>query len=243
MAAPRKPIRKKMGTAKGTLLERMGEAKNRPYKGTRGGVPARVQKVRGNPNLARPQESIRMGGTGGTGRSVATVKAGLPARVEAPSTGKALTVAKETAKTTARVGLRGLLGAGSAVVGMVTESRPAGSAAERAWERRNTEQRRMKGRVSGMAFNKATQPSPKGGGPRSRQGSQAPSMRAGTTVAGRPETPGAYMPQRKAAGVNQMGMAKKNAAAKAKPKRRTNLERMRRRQAERFAISSSGRSL
>jgi hypothetical protein len=56
-----------------------------------------------------------------------------------------------------------------------------------------------------------------------------------------------------------MEMAKKNAAAKkkagtttgatpaapakAKPKRRTNLDRMRRRQAERFAISSSGRSL
>jgi hypothetical protein len=67
------------------------------------------------------------------------------------------------------------------------------------------------------------------------------------------------MPQRKSAGVNQMEMAKKNAAAKkkagtttgatpaapakAKPKRRTNLDRMRRRQAERFAISSSGRSL
>jgi len=88
-------------------------------------------------------------------------------------------------------------------------------------------------------------------------GSYIPKKKAGTTIAGRPETPGAYMPQRKAAGVNQMEMAKKNAvakkkagattgatpAAKAKPKRRTNLERMRRRQAERFAISSSGRSL
>ncbi len=82
-----------------------------------------------------------------------------------------------------------------------------------------------------------------GGGPESRQGSQSPAMK-------------------KAAGVNQFDIAAQNAAAKKnagavapkpkpKPKkegatpakRRTNLDRMRRRQAERFAISSSGRSL
>lgn len=89
-------------------------------------------------------------------------------------------------------------------------------------------------------------------------GSYMPKKKAGTTIAGRPETPGAYMPQRKAAGVNQIEMGKKNAeqkkkagattgatpaTTKATPKRRTNLDRMRRRQAERFAISSSGRPL
>jgi hypothetical protein len=226
----------------------------------KGGVPARVQKVRGNPNLARPPESIRMGGTGGTGRALTVAKE----------------TAKTTAKTTAKVGLRGLLGVGSVVVGMVTESRPAGSAAERAWERRNTEQRRMKGKVGGMSFTKATQPSPKGGGPRSRQSNQFPSMTAGggpksrqgnqfpsLAAGGGPKSrQGNQFPTMKKAksGVNQFDIAAQNAkdkkkagattgatpapaTAKAKPKRKTNLDRMRRRQAERFAISSSGRPL
>jgi hypothetical protein len=212
---------------------------------SKGGVPARVQKVRGNPNLARPPKSIRMGGAGGTGRSVATVKGGVPA------------VVKETAKTTAKVGLRGLLGAGSAVVGMVTESRPAGSAAERAWERRNTEQRRMKGKVGGMAFSPLpynAPDSPVGGGPKSRQGNQSPRMKAGpimpkVSMAGggvnKPASKSVEAAKEKIKAGRQ-GQAKKKAGATtgATPaKRRTNLDRMRRRQAERFAISSSGRPL
>lgn len=50
----------------GTLTERMGEAKNRPNKG----LPARTGQSRGNLNKANPPKEIRLGGQGGTGRSM-----------------------------------------------------------------------------------------------------------------------------------------------------------------------------
>lgn len=148
-------------------------------------------------------------------------------------------------------------------VDMIANAQPAGSAAERSWERRNTEQRRMKGKVGGMSFNKATQPSAY-----KYTGSTA---KKSTTVAGRPETPGSYMPKkstmganaappggpmtspRKKAGVNQFNIAAQNAAAKKKagattgatpagnkPKRKSWFQR---RQSERYAIGSSGKSI
>jgi hypothetical protein len=50
----------------GTLTERMGEVKNRPNKG----LPARTGQSRGNLNKANPPKEIRLGGQGGTGRSI-----------------------------------------------------------------------------------------------------------------------------------------------------------------------------
>lgn len=60
---------KKKASAKassGTLTERMGEVKNRPNKG----LPARTGQASGNLNKATPPKEIRLGGQGGTGRSL-----------------------------------------------------------------------------------------------------------------------------------------------------------------------------
>lgn len=65
----RKPPVKKAPVKKapsGTLTERMGEVKNRPNKG----LPARTGQARGNLNKANPPKEIRLGGQGGTGRSM-----------------------------------------------------------------------------------------------------------------------------------------------------------------------------
>ena len=57
---------KKAKPPSGTLTERIGEVKNRPNKG----LPAQVKKSRGNFNRANPPKEIRMGGQGGTSRSI-----------------------------------------------------------------------------------------------------------------------------------------------------------------------------
>lgn len=65
----KKPPAKKAPVKKapsGTLTERMGEVKNRPNKG----LPARTGQARGNLNKANPPKEIRLGGQGGTGRSM-----------------------------------------------------------------------------------------------------------------------------------------------------------------------------
>jgi hypothetical protein len=62
----KKAAEKKAKPSSGTLTDRMGEAKSRPNKG----LPARVGKSRGNLNRANPPKEIRMGGQGGTGRSL-----------------------------------------------------------------------------------------------------------------------------------------------------------------------------
>jgi len=62
----KKATEKKAKPPSGTLTDRMGEAKSRPNKG----LPARVDKSRGNLNRANPPKEIRMGGQGGTGRSL-----------------------------------------------------------------------------------------------------------------------------------------------------------------------------
>lgn len=71
----KEPVKKKKPPAQqkkakkppsGTLTERMGEVKNRPNKG----LPAQQKKARGNLNRASTPKEIRMGGQGGTGRSV-----------------------------------------------------------------------------------------------------------------------------------------------------------------------------
>lgn len=62
----KKPPVKKAKPPSGTLTERMGEAKSRPNKG----LPAKIDKSRGNLNRANPPKEIRLGGQGGTGRSL-----------------------------------------------------------------------------------------------------------------------------------------------------------------------------
>lgn len=64
------PVKK---TPSGTLTDRMGEAKSRPNKG----LPARTGQPRGNLNRANPPKEIRLGGQGGTSRSVVNPKASL----------------------------------------------------------------------------------------------------------------------------------------------------------------------
>lgn len=55
-----KPPKKKAPS--GTLIDRLNEARNRPYKGTKGGVPERVGRYsKGKLNTARTPDSIRMG--------------------------------------------------------------------------------------------------------------------------------------------------------------------------------------
>jgi len=209
---------------------------NNPKKKTVAKAPNRALVATGNSRAVVPYKGkVPAVSSSGGSRSVAV----------RPNT--AVTVAKETAKTTAKVGLRGLLGAGSAVVGMVTESRPlnTGEAEFLARQKAIT-------RVRKEASNLPARP---------------PSKSTGT---GRPETPGGYTPMRPnrkydtaigpkkpimpsvsmaGGGVNKPTAKKKAGAttsaapAVSKPKRRTNLERMRRRQAERFSIGSSGKSL
>lgn len=56
-----KPPKKKAPS--GTLIDRLNEARNRPYKGTKGGVPERVGRYgKGKLNTARTPDSIKMGG-------------------------------------------------------------------------------------------------------------------------------------------------------------------------------------
>jgi hypothetical protein len=62
----KKATEKKAKPPSGTLTDRMGEAKSRPNKG----LPAKIDKSRGNLNRANPPKEIRLGGQGGTGRSL-----------------------------------------------------------------------------------------------------------------------------------------------------------------------------
>lgn len=173
--------------------------------------------------------------TTGNNRAVVKSKDNLPmgsgsSRAVAVRPNTAVTVVKDVAKETGKLGLRGLLGAGSAVVGMVTEAKPAGSAQERSWERRNTEQRRMKGKVSGTAFNggtpaKTARKYDTAIGPKKPVasdnyawkhaypiGPQKPIMPSVSMAGGGVNNPTA----KKSSGVNQIKMAKSNAAARKK---------------------------
>lgn len=62
----KKAAEKKAKPSSGTLTDRLGEAKSRPNKG----LPAKIDKSRGNLNRANPPKEIRLGGQGGTGRSL-----------------------------------------------------------------------------------------------------------------------------------------------------------------------------
>lgn len=210
----------------------------------------KIANERRRGNTPRPARDI--GGTRAkflADAKAGNIKAKVPGRALVTTTGKAL------------------LGAGSAVVGMVTESKPT-NVGEREFLARQKAITRVRKEASNLPARPPSKSTgtgrpetpgsymPKrtgGGGPVARQRSSAPSMAMGGGPVARQggESP---LPKKKT-GVNQIAMGQSNAAAKAKkkagatsaapakPKRRTNLERMRRRQAERFAIGSSGKSL
>lgn len=84
-------------TPQGTMREKLNEAKNRPYKGGKGGLPERVSRYgKGSLNTARTAEKIAMKGVGGTGRAVARTT-----KEVVTTTGKALTRPASRALTTA----------------------------------------------------------------------------------------------------------------------------------------------
>lgn len=217
-------VGKALQMAGSSWRQKITEASNRPYKGRGSGVPAKVTKPRGNINRAYTQESIKMSAPG---RSSSTALTTAPtSRAVTTGTSRALTITGRNADSSVRV------------VGV--SGRTAAIAASKA----------------GMPVGAKTAKTTVAGRPDVPVGSYMPKKKAGTTVAGRPETPGAYMPKKKtgSASASPKPKTKPNrtgattgatpaAPAKAKPKRRTNLDRMRRRQAERFAISSSGRPL
>lgn len=183
----KKPAAKKAPS--GTLTERMGEARNRPYKGTRGGAVTRTEK----PRVTGRQysgDSIKMGqGSKGSVTKPKVVPLNdRPKLLSGPKPSAGTSMAGTIAK-----GLwRGVGGPAAMLVSMTTEAgrdsdKPSGPL--------------MKGN--------------RGGGPRSRQGSSSASMARSSVQAGaRPEMPGSY-PKAKAK-VNQLEMAKKNKAARAK---------------------------
>jgi len=259
MASPR-PIIKRTPAAQGTWADKMKEAKARPYKGTKGGLPEKTSNYgRGNLNRASTPDKINLGQSGrSSSRAMSTtpkpktVPLGeRPKLLSGPSAGKAASAASKAASR--------FLGVGSVFVGMVADATPAGSPQERSWERRNTEQRRMKGKASGMGFTCSGKLNP-----------DVPKRRAsGTYTAPYDKKPimpsvsmangGVNRPTPKAG--NQIGMAATNKAAKEKvaasktktgaaatsvattpavKKRKSFFER---RQAERYAIGSSGKSL
>lgn len=107
----------------GTLTERMGEVKNRPNKG----LPARIERSRGNLNRATTPNEIRLKGEGGTGRSL--TRGNLPANFKPVPLGdrpKLLGNASAVARTGARVGLTRAVqmatGPVGFLVGMTTEA-------------------------------------------------------------------------------------------------------------------------
>lgn len=115
------PVKK---VSSGTFTEKMGEAKARPNKG----LPARIEKPRGNSNKANPPKEIRLGGQGGTGRSV--VKPGSAPKAFKPFPlgsspkllGSAGAVARAGAGFAATRALQMATGPAGFLVGMTTEA-------------------------------------------------------------------------------------------------------------------------
>jgi hypothetical protein len=172
--APSKKAPSKKAPAKksssGTFTEKMGEAKARPNKG----LPARIEKPRGNSNKANPPKEIRLGGQGGTGRSV--VKPGSAPKAFKPFPlgsspkllGSAGAVARAGAGFAATRALQMATGPVGFLVGMTTE---AGKGSDK---------------PSGKLFSPSQNRAAGKGNPKTvnRYGK--------TTVASRPEVPGSY---------------------------------------------------
>lgn len=120
--ARKKPVVKKPPA--GTLTERMGEVKNRPNKG----LPARQSRARGNLNRASTPKEIRMGGQGGTGRSVVAQQGKAKFKPiplgERPKmiTGPRGPVAGSVAGTVAKGLFRSVGGPATMLVSMTTEA-------------------------------------------------------------------------------------------------------------------------
>ena len=211
--------------------QKITEASNRPYKGRGSGVPAKVTKPRGNINRAYAQESIKMSAPG---RSSGTSMTTAPSS-RAMSTRSSTALQKVSNSPASRV------------VGV--SGRTAATTAAKA-------------NIPGVARNKNSGMSYTGTG---KLGKDVPRRQAASTYtspydkkAG-PILPSVSMagggvnkPASKATGTakdkikaGQQGQAKKKtgtttSAAPAKPKRKSHFQR---RQAERYAIGTSGKSL
>jgi hypothetical protein len=241
-------VGKALQMAGSSWRQKITEASNRPYKGRGSGVPAKVTKPRGNINRAYTQESIKMSAPG---RSSSTALTTAPtSRAVTTGTSRALTITGRNANSSVRVvGVSGR----TAAIAASKAGMPVGS---------KTAKTTVAGRPdvpvgSYMPKKKATSSSSKYAG----YGNKTSSAAYGYT----PKNASPIMPTVSMAGggvnkpasksveaakekikAGRQGQAKKKTGATtgATPaKRRTNLDRMRRRQAERFAISSSGRSL
>lgn len=167
----KKPAAKKAPAKKppsGTLTERMGEARNRPYKGTRGGAVTRTEK----PRVTGRQysgDSIKMGqGSKGSVTKPKVVPLNdRPKLLSGPKPSAGTSMAGTIAK-----GLwRGVGGPAAMLVSMTTEAgrgsdKPSGPLFSPS-----------KNRAAGQGNPKTTNKyRPQGGGPMSRQGSSSASM-------------------------------------------------------------------
>lgn len=122
--------RKDVKPRKGTFADRVKDAaKKAPEKR---GLPARVEKTRGNVNKANPPKEIRLKGEGGTGRAVKDVKFKPIPLGDKPKALPAPKAAPRTFNPGAAAGR--LLGPVGFLVGMTT---PAGSPEESSTIRRD----------------------------------------------------------------------------------------------------------
>lgn len=112
----------------GTLTERMGEAKNRPNKGTKGGLPERLGRYRGQLSRGGSEKPIRMGR--GSMGSISDTRFKPVPLGEKP---KALTGPKPAAKETfGSKAAKGLFrGVGGPAVMLVSMTTPAGEGSDK----------------------------------------------------------------------------------------------------------------
>jgi hypothetical protein len=167
--APRKrpPVKK---AASGTLGERLSEARTRPYKGTKGGVPARTNRFRGTMNTARTPDSIRMGqaSKGAVTKPKVVPLGDKPKLLSGPKAASGGRGIRVTSLAGGPVGIAAQVLLTSATPSGVGSDKPSGPLFSPS-----------KNRAAGRGNPKTINPVKKkaiGGGPVSRQGSQAPSM-------------------------------------------------------------------
>lgn len=118
-AEGRKKASSSLKASSGTLTDRMGEAKNRPNKGP----PARIGQARGNLNKATPPKEIRLGGQGGTGRSL--TKAAYLDKFKPIPLGDRPKLLAGSANKAANKGLGGFIRGGAVVTALTSIVNPA----------------------------------------------------------------------------------------------------------------------
>lgn len=178
MAAPRP---KKKVTAKGTLTERIGEARNRPYKGTKGGVPERTDRYgRGRLNTARTPDSIKMGqGSKGSVASKKTVPLGEKPKL---LSGPKASVKPSIAGTLVRGAYRAV---GGPAVMLVSMTVPAGEGSDRpSGPLFSPSKNRAAGKGNPKTVNPYRKSSGMGGGSKMADSTQSGGMRPKSNMTG-----------------------------------------------------------